>query len=96
MTISLDYYNLKLVQITLTDEMLESAAWLQFSDEDEDGIHDQMDVLFVYGDWTNQMGAYLLETLGEHGLEWTNVGLRLYDNQDHQVGDTVWALVDNK
>lgn len=97
MTKSINVNNaLKLVEITLTEEMLEDAYWLNVFYEHDDGeVGDVEEILLVSNcPWNFDYGAVL-----DAFNELNDCELNDYcesDEEYYEAGDKVWALVDNQ
>ena len=92
---------IKLVKITLTEEMLEDAYWLNiFHEHDGGDVGDVEEVLYLtdnFNEYSHSAIEELVDAVNESehfGGEYNNCIPS--DEEDYDAGDTVWALVDNK
>ena len=91
---------IKLVQITLTEELLEDAYWLNVYYEHDDGECDYVEeILYLTNKFKDCSYSAIDELVdavneSEHFRGEYNNCLPS-DEEEYDAGDTVWALVDN-
>ena len=87
---------IKLVKITLTEEMLEDAYWLNVFCQYDDCVGDVQEILYATNkSLTDREVPGMLEAINA-GMDTEYNDVCRSDEEDYEAGDTVWALVDNK
>ena len=91
---------IKLVKITLTEEMLEEAYWLNVFYEHDDGEVGYVEEILYLTDNFNEYGYSAIDELVD-AVNKSELIRGEYndctpsDEECYDAGDTVWALVDN-